>query len=327
MAPRIVAVGEVADGALTKLSAEVATLARTLAEASGGEAIGLIVDPQPDAAAAELATYLPRVVAVASDASGSETWAPHATAELGRLIDEGATHALVGATTDGKDLAGMVVGRWTWGLLANAGGVTWEGDGPVVEATVLGGKAISRSAFTGGLGIVTVRPNATTAEPAATAGEVERRDAVGAGSGAAAAVKVLERVAEAGAEASLEEARIVVVGGRGVGSPEGFAVVTELAALLGGVVGATRASVDAGWIPYARQIGQTGKIVKPSLYLGLGVSGAMQHRVGMQSADAIVIVNRDPDAPIAEIADLFVIGDLFEVGPALVAELRSRRGD
>ena len=93
------------------------------------------------------------------------------------------------------------------------------------------------------------------------------------------------------------------------------------------MVGATRASVDAGWIPYARQIGQTGKIVKPSLYLGLGVSGAMQHRVGMQSADAIVIVNRDPDAPIAEIADLFVIGDLFEVGPALVAELRSRRGD
>jgi electron transfer flavoprotein alpha subunit len=91
-------------------------------------------------------------------------------------------------------------------------------------------------------------------------------------------------------------------------------------------VGATRASVDAGWIPYARQIGQTGKVVKPSLYLGLGVSGAMQHRVGMQSAEAIVIVNRDPDAPIAEIADLFVVGDLFEVGPALVAELRSRRG-
>ena len=157
---------------------------------------------------------------------------------------------------------------------------------------------------------------------------MERRDAVGAGSGAAAAVKVLDRVAEAGAEASLEEARIVVVGGRGVGSPEGFAVVDRAGrALLGGVVGATRASVDAGWIPYARQIGQTGKIVKPSLYLGLGVSGAMQHRVGMQSADAIVIVNRDPDAPIAEIADLFVIGDLFEVGPALVgrAALPARR--
>ena len=136
---------------------------------------------------------------------------------------------------------------------------------------------------------------------------------------------VLDRVAEAGAEASLEEAHVVVVGGRGVGGPDGFVVVGELAALLGGVVGATRASVDAGWIAYARQIGQTGRVVKPALYLGLGVSGAMQHRVGMQSSGTIVAINRDPDAPIAEVADLFVVGDLFEVGPALVAELRSRR--
>jgi electron transfer flavoprotein alpha subunit len=139
-------------------------------------------------------------------------------------------------------------------------------------------------------------------------------------------VPVLDRVTEAGAEASLEEARVVVVGGRGVGSPEGFGIVEDLAGLLGGVVGATRASVDAGWIAYARQIGQTGRVVKPALYLGLGVSGAMQHRVGMQSAGTIVAVNRDPDAPIAEVADLFVVGDLFEVGPALAAELRARRG-
>jgi electron transfer flavoprotein alpha subunit len=96
--------------------------------------------------------------------------------------------------------------------------------------------------------------------------------------------------------------------------------------LLGGVVGATRAAVDAGWISYARQIGQTGKVVKPALYLGLGVSGAMQHRAGMQSSEVIVVVNRDPDAPIAEIADVLVIGDLFEVGPALAAELRARHG-
>ena len=265
---------------------------------------------------------------MASAASGTETWAPHATAELGRLIDEGATHALVGATTDGKDLAGMVVGRWTWGLLANAGGVTWDGDGPVVEATVLGGKAISRSAFTGGSGVVTVRPNATTAEPAATAGEVERRDAVGAGEQRGRGGQGA-RPGRRGRRARRRSRRRGSSSSAGVasGARRASRWSTELAALLGGVVGATRASVDAGWIPYARQIGQTGKIVKPSLYLGLGVSGAMQHRVGMQSADAIVIVNRDPDAPIAEIADLFVIGDLFEVGPALVAELRSRRGD
>jgi electron transfer flavoprotein alpha subunit len=162
-----------------------------------------------------------------------------------------------------------------------------------------------------------------TAAAAAAVGSVEQREPAGA---AIPAASVLERVAEAGAEASLEDASVVVVGGRGVGSPDGFAVVEELAGLLGGVVGATRASVDAGWVPYARQIGQTGRTVKPALYLGLGVSGAMQHRVGMQASEAIVAVNRDQDAPIAEVADLFVIGDLFEVGPALVAEIRARRG-
>jgi electron transfer flavoprotein alpha subunit len=324
MAPSILVVAEVADGTLTRPSTELATLARTLAEQSGGSAAGLVVDASPDAAATELATFLPRVVSVTSPAASEQTWAPQAAAEAARLVDEGTTHILLGATTDGRDVAGALVAQLGWGLLANAGGVTWDGDGPVVEASVLGAKAITRSAFTGPTGLVTVRPNATTASAAAAAGAVEGREPTGAGN--APAVTVLDRVAEAGAEASLEEAHIVVVGGRGVGSPEGFAVVTEIAGLLGGVVGATRASVDAGWIPYARQIGQTGKVVKPALYLGLGVSGAMQHRVGMQSAEAIVIVNRDPDAPIAEIADLFVVGDLFEVGPALVAELRSRRG-
>jgi electron transfer flavoprotein alpha subunit len=324
MAPVILAVGEVADGTLTRLSTEIATLARQLADQAGGSAVGLVVDAAPDGAAAELATYLPRVVAVTAPAVASEVWAPHAAAEARRLAGEGVTHVLVGATTDGRDLAGTLVGLLGWGLLANASGVTWNGGSPEVEAIVLGAKAITKSVLTGDAGIVTVRPNAVEAAPAASRGDIEARTAEGA---ATPAATVVERVAEAGAEASLEEARIVVVGGRGVGSPEGFGIVEDLAAVLGGVVGATRASVDAGWIGYARQIGQTGKVVKPSLYLGLGVSGAMQHRVGMQSADAIVAVNRDPDAPIAEVADLFVIGDLFEVGPALLAELRARRGD
>jgi electron transfer flavoprotein alpha subunit len=324
MPPVILAVAEVADGAPTKLSTEVATLARGLAEAAGGSAIGLVVDAAPDATAGALATYLPRVVAVTSPAVAGEVWAPHAAAEVRRLVDEGVTHILVGATADGRDLAGTLSGLLGWGVLANASGATWAGDSPEVEASVLGAKAITRSVLTGANGIVTVRLNAVEAAPAAGPGTVEARTAADAPATPAAAV--LERVAESGAEASLEEARIVVVGGRGVGSPEGFGIVEELAAELGGVVGATRASVDAGWIPYARQIGQTGKVVKPALYLGLGVSGAMQHRVGMQAADAIVAVNRDPDAPIGEVADLFVVGDLFAIGPALIAELRARRG-
>ncbi len=117
-----------------------------------------------------------------------------------------------------------------------------------------------------------------------------------------------------------------MAGGRGVAGPEGFGVVEELAKDLGGAVGATRAAVDAGWIGYAHQIGQTGKVVKPSLYVALGISGAIQHKVGMQTAEAIVAMNSDADAPIAEFADLMVVGDLFDVGPAILAELRSRRG-
>jgi electron transfer flavoprotein alpha subunit len=139
-------------------------------------------------------------------------------------------------------------------------------------------------------------------------------------------VKVVDRVAAADVAAPIEEARVIVAGGRGMGGPDGFKVVEELAQALGGAVGATRAAVDSGWIPYAQQIGQTGKIVKPALYLALGISGAIQHKVGMQTADTIVAVNRDPDAPIAEFADLFVVGDLFEVAPAILAALRARAG-
>jgi electron transfer flavoprotein alpha subunit len=324
MAPVILAVAEVAGGSLTRISAEIATLARTLAAEAGGTALGLVLDPAPGAAAAELSGYLPRVVAVTSAVAGVETWAPHAAAEILRLADEGVTHVLLPTTTDGRDVGGILVGLLGWGLLANADGATWDGTGPVVESSVLGGKAITRSVLDGPTGIVTVRPGAVTAVEADAPGTVDARTP--AGPPAVPAVAVRQRVSEAGAAVSLEEARVVVSGGRGVGGPEGFGLAEELAELLGGVVGATRACVDAGWISYARQIGQTGKVVKPALYLGLGVSGAMQHRVGMQASEVIVAINRDPDAPIAEIADLLVIGDLFEVGPALAAELRARRG-
>jgi electron transfer flavoprotein alpha subunit len=189
---------------------------------------------------------------------------------------------------------------------------------------VFGGKLTTTSGFTGPTGIVTVRPNVVTAEPAAAAGNVEQVALTG--DLVQPAVNVVERIAEASAAAPIEEARIIVSGGRGVGGPEGFKLVEEIAEALGGAVGATRAAVDAGWIPYAQQIGQTGKIVKPQLYLALGISGAIQHKVGMQTAETVVAVNRDPDAPIADFADLVVIGDLFEVGPALLSELRARQG-
>jgi electron transfer flavoprotein alpha subunit len=319
--------GEVtAEGTLARISTEVATLARTLGEAAGKDVAGVVVAADPTAAAAELATYLPRVLAVSDPAAADRPWAMVAAERVAALLEpETMELMLVGASPDGRDLAGALAALLGWGILANATGATWADGGPVVEMSVFGGKLTTTSRFTGPTGIVTVRPNVVSAAPADSSGLVEKVEAVG-GDLRQPAVRVVERVAEAGTAAPIEEARVIVAGGRGVGSADGFKIVEELAEALGGAVGATRAAVDAGWIPYGQQIGQTGKIVKPQLYLALGISGAIQHKVGMQTAETIVAVNRDPDAPIADFADLVVIGDLFTVGPALLAELRGRSG-
>ena len=318
--------GEVtADGTLTRISTEVATLARTLAEASGQEVAGVVVAADPAAAAAELATYLPRVLAVSEPAAADRPWSMIAAERIAALLEPDTKEFMfTGAGPDGRDLAGALSATLGWGVLANALGATWADSGPVVEMSVFGGKLTTTSRFTGPTGIVTVRPNVVTAEPAKKAGSVETVEA--AGELRQPAVRVAERVVEAGTAAPIEEARVIVAGGRGVGGPDGFKLVEQIAEALGGAVGATRAAVDSGWIPYGQQIGQTGKIVKPQLYLALGISGAIQHKVGMQTAETIVAVNRDPDAPIADFADLVVIGDLFEVGPALLAELGARSG-
>ena len=319
--------GEVtAEGTLARISTEVATLARTLGEAAGKDVAGVVVAADPTAAAAELATYLPRVLAVSEPAAADRPWAMVAAERVAALLEpETMEFMLVGAGPDGRDLAGALAALLGWGILANATGATWADGGPVVEMSVFGGKLTTTSRFTGPTGIVTVRPNVVSAAPSDSSGSVEKVEAVG-GDLRQPAVRVVERVAEAGTAAPIEEARVIVAGGRGVGSADGFKIVEELAEVLGGAVGATRAAVDAGWIPYGQQIGQTGKIVKPQLYLALGISGAIQHKVGMQTAETIVAVNRDPDAPNADFADLVVIGDLFTVGPALLAELRSRSG-
>jgi electron transfer flavoprotein alpha subunit len=314
------------DGSLAKISTEVATLARALAEASGGEAIGLVVAAEPDAPARELARFLPRVLSVAEAAAAGHAWATIAAERAAPMLAHAGEDdvVLIGAGPDGRDAAGTLAALSRRGVLANATGVRWDGR-LQVEMSAFGGKLITTSGFTGaGGGIVTIRPNMITAEAAASPGSVEQ----GAPSGKLAlpVVAVVEQVEEAGAAAPIEEARVIVSGGRGIGGPDGFELVRELAGELGGAVGATRAAVDSGWIPYSQQIGQTGKIVKPNLYLALGISGAIQHKVGMQTAETIIAVNRDPDAPIAEFADLLVVGDLFEVGRALLVALRGRSG-
>lgn len=325
MAGELWVLGEVQGEGLARVSAEVATIARRIGEASGRAVEGVVVGADPSAAAAELARYLPVVHSLAVSDATDRTAAAAAAPALAALIAErGPGHVLLGGTPDGRDLAGMLSALLGWGVLVNAIDVGWGEDGPTVEMSIFGGRLLSTSGFTGQHGIITVRTNAAVAEPLPEPGRVEAAGAPGAAD--LPTVAIVERVSEAGAAAPIEEARIIVAGGRGVASPEGFGIVQELADELRGAVGATRAAVDAGWIPYAHQIGQTGKIVKPALYLALGISGAIQHKVGMQTAETIIAVNRDPDAPIAEYADLFVVGDLFAVGPAIVEELRTRRG-
>jgi len=313
------------DGSLARISAEAATLVRDLAAAAGRDAVGIVVAPDPEPAAADLATYLPVVWAITDPVAAEHAWSAVAAGHVASLISADAPDALfVGAGSDGRDLAGALSALTGLGVLVNATGVTWTDSGPAVEMSIFGGKLLTTSGFTAGRGIVTIRPNVTTAAPAGANGRVEPRTTTVTQS--LPAVRVVDRVSEANAAAPIEEARIIVAGGRGVGGAEGFGIVSDLADALGGAVGATRAAVDSGWIPYSQQIGQTGKIVKPELYLALGISGAIQHKVGMRTSGTIVAVNRDPDAPIADFADLFVVGDLFEVGAALVERLRARSG-
>ncbi|HEX7472997.1 MAG TPA: electron transfer flavoprotein subunit alpha/FixB family protein [Candidatus Limnocylindrales bacterium] len=317
--------GETTATGMAKISGEIATLARALGAASGREVVGLVADADPSATATSLAAFVPEVLALAVPAATGHAVVPAIAPAVAALVErESPAYLLVGATPDGRDLAGTLSALLGWGVLTNATGITWADDGPLVEMSAFGGRLLTTSAFTAERGIVTVRPGAVDGAPLAAPGAVRTVSVT--------ATVELPQVAITGREdaaataAPIEEARVIVAGGRGVGGPDGFGLVRDLADALGGAVGATRAAVDSGWIPYSQQIGQTGKIVKPALYLALGISGAIQHKVGMQTASTIVAINRDPDAPIGEFADMYVIGDLFEVGPAIVAELRARAG-
>ena len=233
------------DGGLANISTEVATLARELGTAAGRDVVGVVVAADPAAAAADLATYLPLVLTVTDPAAADHAWSAVAAGHVAALAESEAPDAIfVGAGADGRDLAGAVLAMTGLGVLVNATAVTWADGGPAVEMSVFGGKLLTTSGFTGGRGIITVRPNVTTAAPAASQGRIEARNVEPART--LPAVAVVDRISEAGAAAPIEEARIIVAGGRGVGGPDGFGIVEQLAEALGGAVGATRAAVEFG---------------------------------------------------------------------------------
>lgn len=227
---------------------------------------------------------------------------------------------LFGQANTDRDVAGRLGARLGRSVLSNAIDLSLDG-GPSVTHEIFGGTKLVTTTFTGeGPYLVIVRPKSFLAEPSGGG----RPTVVEVPLSAAGGATILERHAAAKEGPQLEEAGIVVTGGRGLGAPEHYALVEELARLLGAATGATRAIVDAGWVPYARQVGQTGKTVKPSLYIACGVSGAMQHLVGMKDAKTIIAINKDPDAPIFGVADLGIVGDVHKVVPKLIEALKAR---
>jgi electron transfer flavoprotein alpha subunit len=231
---------------------------------------------------------------------------------------------LFGMSYTERDVAGRLSARLGRPVLSNATGIESDGDGITVQNEILGGTTVVSTQPSGsGPVIVVSRPKAFPAVPAdAAAPEVVTVAPPDVGHAGAAAV--LERHTEAAQGPDLEAAEVVVAGGRGLGSAEKFAVMDRLAALLGGAVGATRAVVDAGWVPYSYQVGQTGKTVKPTVYVACGISGAMQHLVGMKDSATIIAINKDPDAPIFSVSDLGIVGDVHKVVPALIEALEAR---
>ncbi|MFT3661631.1 MAG: electron transfer flavoprotein subunit alpha/FixB family protein [Gordonia sp. (in: high G+C Gram-positive bacteria)] len=317
MAEVLVLVEQDAEGGLKKVTNELITAARALGEPS---AVVIAAPGKADGVLGALAEAGAEKVYVAeSDDVANYLVTPKVDVLASLAEENGVAAVLIAANAEGKEIAGRVSVRTGGGLLVD---VIEVGEGGTAVQSVRGG-AFTVDAVAGEGAVITVRPGSIEAAPAAGAGT---RVDVAVPEQAENAVKVTGFAPNVGGDRpELTEASIVVSGGRGVGSAEKFAVVEALADSLGAAVGASRAAVDSGYYPGQFQVGQTGKTVSPQLYIALGISGAIQHRAGMQTSKTIVAVNKDEEAPIFEITDFGVVGDLFDVAPQLTEEINKRK--
>jgi electron transfer flavoprotein alpha subunit len=315
----VLVLAEHAEGNLKNSTAELITAARALGEPSAvvigapGTAEKLVEGLKAAGAA--------KIYAAESDVVEQYLVTPKVDV-LNALVESASPVAvLVSATAEGKEIAGRVAAETGSGLLVDVIGVK---EGPIGIHSIFGGAYTTEAKADGDAPAISVRPGAIEAEPAPGAGELVT---VEVPAPADNATKITSRKpAQKSARPELTEAKIVVAGGRGVGSKENFSVVEELADAFGAAVGASRAAVDSGFYEGQFQVGQTGKTVSPQLYIALGISGAIQHRAGMQTSKTIVAVNKDEEAPIFEIADYGIVGDLFKVTPQLTEAVKARKG-
>ena len=319
MAKGVWIVAEQRDGALRKVSFELASTARKLADQLGDEVAAVLCGSGVEAMAAELGKYgVDKVYVADNPALEPYTTDAHAAAVAKVVKENDPAILLLAASAQGKDLAPSVVGKLATGMATDCTDVKIDGGKLVAVRPMYAGKCFGEVVVDTFPQMASLRPNVFTIVECAKAGEVVKFDA-GLGE---AKTKVVEVQKEASGKIDVAEANIIVSGGRGMKGPEGYGILEELAGLLGAAVGASRAAVDAGWRPQSDQVGQTGKVVSPNLYIACGISGAIQHLAGMSSSKYIVAINKDAEAPIFARADYGVVDDLFKVVPALTQEVK-----